>query len=164
MKKLVCCALLMTVFLKSVSIVDSQTPVTSFVMPIPLESLRPITVDNADEVIELGWFRVYHERDKRYAVYAVALSPDGTLVASGGFASMTIWILPTGDVLASIPHEGEIRKIVFSSDNKLMATAAITDYPQSAVQIWDTATGTERLFLNYPTRIQSVAFNLEAAC
>ena len=91
-----------------------------------------------------------------YPVSAIALSPDGTTVATGGFKNITLWDASTGLKKHSIsitppskppgqyeepsgfggPQPGEVARLCFSPDGKRLAA---TDY--SVISLWDTQTG-----------------------
>ncbi len=91
-----------------------------------------------------------------HPVSAIALSPDGTTVATGGFKNITLWDASTGLKKHSIsitppsrppgqyeepggfggPQPGEVARLCFSPDGKRLAA---TDY--SVISLWDTQTG-----------------------
>ena len=62
------------------------------------------------------------------AAVALALSPDGQLLASGhgwSDASIRLWNVRTGKPLGSLEgHRGWVRKLVFSSDSRLLYSAS----------------------------------------
>lgn len=74
------------------------------------------------------------------AIRALALSPDGASLATGGEdGSVMVWDLATRQLRARlIGHQTEVRQVVWSADGRWLVTAA-TD-----VRIWDTATGAQR--------------------
>lgn len=89
-------------------------------------------------------------------VSALALSPDGTTVATGGFKLITLWDAATGLKKRSIsitppsqppgqdenlggfggPQPGEVARLCFSPDGKRLAA---TDY--GVISLWDAQTG-----------------------
>jgi WD40 repeat protein len=73
---------------------------------------------------------------------ALAFSPDGTLLAGGGFGEgcLRLWELATGKQPTTFPRLGEeIRSIAFAPDGRTIAAAA--EY----IYLFDRATGKERL-------------------
>ena len=99
-------------------------------------------------------------------VSAIALSPDGTTVATGGFKNITLWDASTGLKKRSIPitppskppgqyeepsgfggpQPGEVARLCFSPDGKRLAA---TDY--SVISFWDTQTGQKMPMPALPT-------------
>lgn len=71
-------------------------------------------------------------------IEALALSPDGHLLASGGRdRKIKIWDLSRGDELAVlVGHGGRVRSLAFSPDGSLLASAA----DDGTVRIWAVST------------------------
>src|SRR5262245_12636606 len=67
-------------------------------------------------------------------VYAVAISPDGKTIASGGNDNtLRLWETATGKELLAVPSpKTGVRCVAFSRDGKLVATGGY-----QAVQLWD---------------------------
>ena len=67
-------------------------------------------------------------------VLAVAFSPDGKTLASGGFDMMVkLWNVATGQEVASLEgHRNWIKSIAFSPDGALLATGDIN----GIVRLW----------------------------
>lgn len=72
------------------------------------------------------------------AVYSLALSPDGTLLAAGGIEPVVhVWKMDDKTPVATLAgHGGYIQGISFSSDGKLLTTAAA----DGSARLWDVAT------------------------
>jgi WD40 repeat protein len=68
-------------------------------------------------------------------VYALATSPDGTLLAAGGGDHRArVWTLADKKLVATLEeHKGLLSGITFSHDGKLLATASI----DRTVQVWN---------------------------
>jgi WD40 repeat protein/DNA-binding SARP family transcriptional activator len=83
---------------------------------------------------------------------AMAVMPDGRIVASSGPGSMTIWDPESGKALLTVrEHEDTARAIEASPDGKLIASA---DFHQ--VKVWDPATGTEAFTVQGPADPESI--------
>ncbi|MEU0068290.1 protein kinase [Streptomyces sp. NPDC006332] len=70
---------------------------------------------------------------------AVALSPDGRLVASGGpDGSVLVWEVATGRQLHRLAaHTANVESVALSPDGRLLVSAS----PDGAVLVWETGTG-----------------------
>jgi WD40 repeat protein len=69
---------------------------------------------------------------------SVAFSPDGKLLAGGGFGSMVkLWDLATGQAVATlIGHLGQVSIVRFSPDGKTLASGG----DDGLIQLWNVAT------------------------
>ena len=83
------------------------------------------------------------ERVRDYGLTALAISPDGRVLASGsGFEdpSIRIWDAATGRLLVRLQgHSSWVGKLVFSKDGHSLVSAAA----DQTLRFWDTATWTE---------------------
>ncbi|KAM6522870.1 hypothetical protein FALCPG4_012485 [Fusarium falciforme] len=79
-------------------------------------------------------------------VWAVAMSPDSKLIASGSYdQTIKVWNAGTGEVQKVLRgHHGVVRSIAFSPDRKLLISGAY----DRTVKIWDVATGDVKQTLN----------------
>jgi WD40 repeat protein len=72
-------------------------------------------------------------------VHAVALSPNGKLLAAGfGDDAVFLWDAATGKELHKLSgHTGAVRAVVFSPDGNFLASGSI----DQGIRVWDPATG-----------------------
>jgi WD40 repeat protein len=92
---------------------------------------------------ETGWERFH--RGHRSTVIAVAVSPDGRLLASGGIDhSVRLWNLagwrpgePSPPVRVLEGHTNEMWSVAFSPDGKLLASGG----NEGVIRLWDVASG-----------------------
>lgn len=72
------------------------------------------------------------------ALYALALSPDGQQLATGGYDQMIkLWDLITGKEITTIKgHNGSINALAYRPDGKVLASASA----DRTIKLWDTAT------------------------
>jgi WD40 repeat protein len=82
-------------------------------------------------------------------VKAVAVSPDGKLLASGSDdETVKLWDLATGGELHTLAgHVGEVSALAFSPDSKKLVSAG----RDQAIKIWDTARGKELKTISGPS-------------
>lgn len=91
-------------------------------------------------------------------VQALALSPDGTLLASGGFdKSIRLWQLPTGQRLGMLTlHTDTVLALAFSPGGQLLVSSSIHD----PIVLWDVNRGQERnTLVGHGGRVDALAFS-----
>lgn len=126
-----------------------------------------VTNDGNDKdvvhVLEISTGKEISRFTHEYSVHAVAFSPDGKYIASGGddtslelvnyiFCSIiseiglhcgnyfvAVWEVETGKEIARLHHDGEINSISFSPNGEYIASGS----DDNTARVWDISTGTE---------------------
>ena len=90
-------------------------------------------------------------------IQAVAFSPDGGRVATGGRdRTVRIWETATGALVGPIlRHEGWVRAVAFSPDGRRLLTGSA----DGKARIWDVADGTILQSFPHPADVRDVAFH-----
>jgi len=97
--------------------------------------------------------------DRDY-IQALAFSPDGTLLASGGYRAIRLWRKRPAPADATVETGAVAGVLAASPDGKLLATAA----PDNGIVLWDLATGTKSQTLTGHTGpVLSLAFSADSA-
>jgi WD40 repeat protein len=122
----------------------SQPPVMAFsrdgrmlATPMLEERSHPIELWDATTGKRIRGLEV-----KALGITALAMSPDGRILASGSQDSkVIIFDVGTGKELRRVTHEGSgvVYDLAFSPDGRRLASKAVND----GYRLWDTATGTE---------------------
>ncbi|NIP27575.1 MAG: protein kinase [Phycisphaerae bacterium] len=94
----------------------------------------------------LGWMRIFEMdtgrevrswRAQEHNLWAVAWSPTGDKIATGGFGPVKIWDPNTGRQLQSLPHEGGVDWLSWSPDGRHIASAT----RDQQIRIWQVDSG-----------------------
>jgi WD40 repeat protein len=102
-------------------------------------------------------------RGDRSFVWALALSPDGSRLASGGFDdTVKLWDVATGQERAALRgHTDQVGAVAFAPDGRLLASGS----HDGTVKLWDAATGRELVTLRGHTgTVTAVAFSPDGRC
>jgi WD40 repeat protein/mono/diheme cytochrome c family protein len=94
------------------------------------------------------------------ALYALALSPDGRQLATGGYdQKIKLWDVATGKEVRTIKgHNGGINALAYRPDGKVLASAS----SDRTVKLWDTATGNRLETFSQPLKEQlTLAFSAD---
>jgi WD40 repeat protein len=120
-----------------------------------VESLPPLVpegeiVENVEKLIKQT---TYHN-----SVYAVAFSPDGTILASSGlYETVRLWNVRTGTEIRRLEgHSRLVPSVAFSPDENILASGSF----DKTIRLWDIDTGTELKRLDgHSNYVESVAFS-----
>jgi WD40 repeat protein len=92
-------------------------------------------------------------------VYAIAISPDGTTIASSGEDLLVhLWDKNSGEIWSTL--EGclkPIKYLTFSSDGRYLLGAGGTE-----IRIWDLSEGTWKVYKRHVTHVYNLDFNRDA--
>jgi WD40 repeat protein len=88
------------------------------------------------------------------SVYELAISPDGSLLASADARLITLWTLPTRERYLTLKgHEALVTGLVFTPDSKTLISSSW----DGTIRLWDASTGAERkVVLGYTYAVSGV--------
>ena len=106
------------------------------------------------------WHYLYRRLDLSLATFPgnlLALSPDGTRIASGSDDfTIKLWDIASGEAVATLRgHEDHVYSAAFSPDGARIASGSI----DKTIRLWDAASGQELATLNQRRQVWVVAFS-----
>jgi WD domain, G-beta repeat len=95
------------------------------------------------------------------AVWSVAFSRDGALLASGSWDStVRVWDAATGAALKTLEgHTDSVGSVAFSRDGALLASASL----DNTVRVWDAATGTVLQTIVLASYVNDISFTSDGS-
>jgi WD40 repeat protein len=97
--------------------------------------------------------------DAKSSINAVAISPDGTTLATGlRDNAIKLWNVSTGQLIHTLTgHAGEVHSVAFSPEGKTLASAS----QDGTIKIWNVSTASLTSTFTQTQRVWSVAFSPE---
>jgi WD40 repeat protein len=132
----------------SIMVTPRNTPIPVIQQPVVVTSVAyadkngALVTGGTDGLMRVygddGHF-LYARRAGRRAITSVAISPDGSLIATGSRdGTAKIWKLSTGGLLhALVAHKAAVTSVAFSPDGKLVLTGS----EDHDARLWDAKTG-----------------------
>jgi len=119
---------------------------------IDLTALQTITPENAGQLQELWTVRPHSG-----TVYAVAISPDGRMVASCGADSNIVLLdTATGEELRTISgHSAAVEQVLFSPDGELLASLS----EDGTLRLWEVATRQQQQVFSHDEALFYMAYS-----
>jgi WD40 repeat protein len=87
-------------------------------------------------------------------VTAMAISPDGNYLATGGSDTIRVWTMKNFQPVTTLSYSSSIRALAFSWDGKWLASGG----SEHTVRLWNTHTWQEDARLTEPSAVLSIAF------
>ncbi len=91
-------------------------------------------------------------------VYAVAISPDGQTLVTGGFGSIRVWNLKTGELLYDpiTAHQGWVKTLSISPDGQTLASGS----SDQTIRLWNLKQGNRlRTIEGHTGSVNAIAFS-----
>lgn len=96
--------------------------------------------------------------DHTEAIYGIAFSPNGELLASGSRDnSVRVWDVKTGkELFFSLEHNGEVHSVAFSTDGATLASGGA----DGKIRLWDVESSQAKMVLDaHPIQVECLAFS-----
>lgn len=122
--------------------------------PISLDSLGAITASNADNLVQLSVLRAHEGR-----VLALAISPDGSKLFSGGFddGTLQLWNLETGERILTLEQTMVgVQQTLFSPDGRYVAALGTSE---GTLRVFDAETGNQEFSTTQDGALWYAAFS-----
>jgi WD40 repeat protein len=125
----------------------TEESVHVWALPTGGPSVQPAPVVEIDRI-----------RDRTGILYAVAVSPDGRWILTGGWPNtMRLWEVDTGQLRGTYDESGKtIGSVAFSPVRSMIALSGGLD---GVVRLWDLDSGAFREFRGHADEVMSVAFS-----
>lgn len=104
-------------------------------------------VGEADREPAPAPYQLVSELETDGDVSAMALSPDGDLLATAGIHGVELWDPATQELVGQVPVESSVQRMRFSPDGQILATVGVGP----GVELWDPAA--EERVAELPSRI-----------
>ncbi len=137
---------------KMIAILESVNYLPLVEPNVELDTMAIITPENAEQLAQL-WTVTPHVG----LVYSVAISPDGSTIASGGVDG-EIYLLDATDgaVIQTLSgHTSGVEQVLFSPEGDALASLS----SDGSFRLWDVATGDERLVFEHDEPLFYMAYS-----
>lgn len=102
------------------------------------------SLDKVIKLWQLATGTLLRNLTNEYAVFCVALSPDGLMLASGISNFTTLWQIGTGQGIRTFTgHSGRVNSVIFSPDGENL----ISSSHDASIKLWQLSTGNQLLNL-----------------
>ncbi len=130
------------------------------VEPLSWEGFLP----KPDGGIAPSWVLKYTLTGHSDTVQSLAISPDGTTLATGSLDhTIKLWNLATGELLSTLTgHSSVVLSLAFSPDGKTLASASNMEFQDGNIKLWDVDTARLRQTLGgslLALRVSCIAFS-----